>query len=174
MLEEPVQIRLAEVQVDERDAPARASEGDGEAGNRRRFPLLLQSRGDHDDPSLAIEIQKLEIGAQLLHCFGRRAPGLDQDRQLPGAAKPPRRRGQPGEQRQTEDVLDLALRSDALVERLSQEREADPMTKPSASPSMASRVGRGLTCQRPPARLDHLRLVAQHEQERTVELALFC
>jgi hypothetical protein len=78
-------------------------------------------------------------------------------------AKRPRRCGQPGEQGQTEDVLDLALRSDTLVERLCQEREAQPDDQAEHQPEHCIVLGLRTHLRRTGSGLYHLRLVAPQE-----------
>ena len=125
-VEEAVEIRIAEVEIDENDPPARTRQRDGEVGNRGRLPLSLERARDHDRAGVPLHVREVEVDgedAERLR-FTRLRP-FEHD-QAVVLAHPARRLRQSREQRQPELLLHLLDRADARVQRVPEEREPDP------------------------------------------------
>ncbi len=115
-----------QVEVDERHAASRTCLGDREVRGRRRLPLLLDRARDDDRADVgSLEAGELDVGSQHAERLGVRPRRLRQhDEPVLGDAL--RRRWDARELGQAEPLTDLARRPNARVERIDEERQAEP------------------------------------------------
>ncbi len=124
-VEESVEGRAPEIQVDEDDAPPGPGEGDAEVGRGRRLPLALERARHEDRPRAGLGARELEGRAQLAEGLGRRGLGIADHHERSRELELRRRRWDAAERRSSERRLDLLAGADAGVVRLGEVDEAE-------------------------------------------------
>ena len=121
-LEETVEVRLAKIEVDERDVPAGARKSDGEVRDRRRLSLAFDGARDHDRLRARFEVRELDVRPQPAERLGMHLAGLRDHHEPIPPTDLARRLGDSREKRQSEHAFDLVVAANAAVERLPDER----------------------------------------------------
>ena len=98
MVEEAMDERPAQVEVDQDYAVPRPCESDGEVRGRGRLSLAFERAGDHDRPCLRMEVGELDVGPQRAHSLGVGVKRVDEHRDSVLLAESAVRRRKPGQQ----------------------------------------------------------------------------
>ena len=104
---ELVEVRSANVEVDQCDATTAPGKGDCQIGNRRRLSFAPDGRSNHDDPSLLLEVHEFDVRPQLPEWLRVWTGRLGEHDELIRRPETPARAWDPREEWQTEGLLDL-------------------------------------------------------------------
>jgi hypothetical protein len=125
-VEERVQGRSSEVEIDENDALTRSRQRDRQVRGRRGLPLERQRRRHHDHPRSTLEVDEVDTCPQSPEGLGVDARGLIEHDEPVSVLQAARRWRYAREERNFERLLDLLFRPYAFVESLGEKRETDP------------------------------------------------
>ena len=155
--EEPVEMRLDKVRVDDDDPASGACERDGEIGDGRRLPLAVDGARNHDRPGVVVSVGEVEAPAEGTELF-RLAPGRvgEHDETVP-FSQAGGRRGQASEQAQAESLADGVDGLDSRVERIREKHDDERENETEAECDQAVSNGAGADLRRVVGGLDHLR-----------------
>src|SRR5439155_22847041 len=119
-VEQSVEKRPPKVEINENDTPTGTRERDSKIGDRRRLPLLLDGRGDHDRLGRGRGIDELETRPQLPEGFGFDACGVLEHHEVGFLLQLARGLWSTPEQRKLKRPFELVLSSNMSIERFRQ------------------------------------------------------